>query len=455
MLLTLDHSTGLNNFYFQERLSVENYNPNLAILLRTDVELLFELAESAILELSDKQARSFQLALLYKQRGSFLSASDNLPSQNITKEEIYPWFDKAFEQYTKVAKVYLEKSETINYRYYRDGFRRREFKRDYFFVYPDYFYDQWHSEKFVSTSFMQYILDKELFNKIYTNVEELEIINDWLANYYEFYPFANKTRGLPAFDQELIKKVYIAIRVNPAAAGFDHTFLQLLLTNLALDEGDLQEAEQIYGAIDLRKISSLANRWQYLNYTFIYNEVLKIAKKFALNNMNEKALALIEIAPNRLFKSTMYSEVARYLYARNNEPLAFRFLDSAIVNDEKLKTTDVESTVLNSRLYLIGTMSGIGGETLNQKALESFVELGPYSKNQGEQFYIQGIAREGNYYRAVQAIPQESPTNARLNHFINIMFEESRYIAPRPGWQELNATRNNIFLDYIYFRDQN
>ena len=233
------------------------------------------------------------------------------------------------------------------------------------------------------------------------------------------------------------------------------TFFQLLLANNSFETGNIEQAMLYVEALDKDKISPLANRWQYLNYTYIYNQLVQVAKNCALNDFDDHASALIEITPNPIYKSFIYSELANFLYKNKQEPKAFAYLDSAYANYSKIDEASLLVSTFDPRYSMITTLSGIGGSSLNTKARNLFIEMTPGLKTDGLFSYVLGMAYEGNYYQAVQAIPEQGPTNQELNHYVNILFEESRKIGVREGWEKFNYSWGQISKDYYIFRDQN
>ena len=158
--------------------------------------------------------------------------------------------------------------------------------------------------------------------------------------------------------------------------------------------------------------------------------------------------------PDYQHKTFVYSTIANHLYKHNNEADAFLYLDSAFVNESKLDP-DAQFYLLNPYISLISTLSGIGSQALNNKAKNLFVEMPAYIKDDGLSSYITGIAYEGNYYRAIEAIPQGGSSNMELQHYITILNEEANKNNEREGWEKLGLFLNYNRTEYIIFRDQN
>ena len=186
----------------------------------------------------------------------------------------------------------------------------------------------------------------------------------------------------------------------------------------------------------------------------MYNQLTDIIKSLALFGHHAEAMKIIESLPNYQYKTYIYSELANYLYSHNNESSAFSYLDSAFVNQTKLDP-DEEYDLLDPNMALINTLAGIGSMALNNKAKDMFIEMAPGFKDQALDSYISGIAYEGNYYHAVEAIPVNGSSNAEIQYYTNILSEEAKKIGNRVGWEKLAKNWNDTNRDYIIFRDQN
>ena len=455
MNYTMDHTGNIKFMYKSIRMFEEgNYNPGLSILSRRSSNFLFDLYEKIIKEDENGDSELFYLAMLYKQRGAYLGWQQHLPANKINTASIDNWFDKALQVYGNISDKFKLDTEEINYRYFTDGIRGKTFSYEYFFLYPDYFYDQWHSDKYVSTAFLEYILGNNLLNELYHSSAELEIINDWLANYNETNPFGNEARNLAPFNTEVLTRMMNAIENHPQGGDFDKTFLQLLLANQAFDNGDTEGGMSFFENLDLKKISPLANRWEYINYTAIYNQLVILTKALANNGYHEEAMKLIEATPDSSYKTYIYGVIANYLYTNNDESKAFAYLDSAFVNQSRMLTNTL-NFFTDPRFPIINTLAGIGGTSFNSEARNMFIEMPPGLKGGGLSSYILGIAWGGNYHRAVEAIPAQGSISDEIQYYTVILSEEANKIGARDGWQRLARQWDFITKDYIYFRDQN
>jgi len=426
-----------------------DYNPGLSMLPFDKVEWIFDAYEQSASSIPNLDERRFYKAHCFKLRGLYMDRNRRDGKINASIDEINRWFDSAIEEYESLESSFLDKSIDINYRYFGNGPRSKNWTKKYYFLYPDQLSDGFFSGRVTSNAFIKYILDNDLLSNLYTSVDDLESINDWLANYYEYTPFQDPFRNLDPLDLELLTRYFQAIKLHSNYEDFDNTFFNLLLANGYFDLAKFEGGYSFFEAINYSKLQVMANRWEYVNFTFIYNQILKMAKYLAAENMHDHAMDLIELLPNNNYKSIVYSNVADFLYDGSNRMKAFVYLDSAMIKGEKVDKSQI--TFPDYRYQLIQTMSGMGGRELNNIAKDMFVELSPGLKSGATNFYVVGIAWEGNYYKALQAILPDDPANSRMGHYSNILNEEGNKRPIQPGWEKYRIASNLWFKEFIPF----
>jgi len=176
-----------------------------------------------------------------------------------------------------------------------------------------------------------------------------------------------------------------------------------------------------------------------------------IIKGLAINGNHDEAMEAIESLPDYQYKTYIYSVLAKYLYSHEKQTTAFIYLDSAFVNEEKLDPNELDFN-LNPHMILINTLAGIGSQALDNKAKSLFVEMSPGFKDEGLGQYISGIAYEGNYYRAVEAIPENQSDGQVLFFYSDILNAEANKKGDRQGWEKLARNWNFLNSEYIIFQ---
>jgi hypothetical protein len=445
----LDRTGNIKYAYGYQHFDVPNYNPGLSYMPYEHVEWIFDRFEVAAQGLTIADERHYYTAICYKSRGIYRDKNRLNKGQKRSTEDIYLLFDQAKSEYEKVGKNYLEESMEYDYRYFTNGIRNASRARKYFYIYPDFLYDGWFNERVISNVFLKYLLENKLIEQHFSSVNDLEIINDWLANYYEYDPQADITRNLDPISLDFLSQLYEGISVHPKYSSFDNTFLDLLMANKYFDVGQTELAKEHHKNLSISQLQVTANRWEYLNLTYIDNEILKLAKYLASEGDHERAKVLLEQMPDNNYKSIVYCSLAQFMYDGRDQMEAFVYLDSAVSKGTRVDESQIPFQ-LHYRYYLAEVMSGIGGKDLSNIAQDTFRELQPGLKQFALNRYVTGIAYEGNYYNALQAIPEDTPDNQILGLYGTIISEEAERQAVRPGWEHV-AQSINKFSNYIVF----
>jgi len=105
-------------------------------------------------------------------------------------------------------------------------------------------------------------------------------------------------------------------------------------------------------------------------------------------------------------KALSYFSMTERLYKQDGNPNAFVFLDSAYAMSKRINYS-IQIPRVDPRYYQIQVLSEIGSEKLNANAAEVLRELPENGKYGGVFSHVAGIAYEGNYYRALTAIPND------------------------------------------------
>jgi hypothetical protein len=446
----LDRTGHVKYTYNFQHFDAPNYNSGLSLLDFDAVSWIFDRYEEAALNMGDRTLSPFYLAMCYKQRGLYLAKHQSTIDGEYSRESVFGWFDQAVQAYESLPAAVLERPVEVVYRYFSNGVRSIAKPLWYYFLYPDYKFDCWYSERVIDNAFAEYVVDRDLLKDLYTSSDHLETINDWLANYYETDPFNNVYRGLDPLTSDLLSNFYGLLEEHPDFEAFDATFLDLLLANMYFSTDQPDRAFSHFENIDLNQLQVTANRWEYLNKTLVLNEMLKLAKHLALQGRHDESKRLLNAFASNNYISIAYSVLAEFVYKTRDRQEAFAYLDSALTVGEKVDESQVPFQI-DYRYFLMSTMAGIGGNDLNSIAQEIYIELPPGLKDFGLGYYITGICWEGNYFNAEQAIPEDAPGGQVIQHYITIMNEEANLREIPMGWEDLAAEMNLQFKDYVVF----
>lgn len=137
---------------------------------------------------------------------------------------------------------------------------------------------------------------------------------------------------------------------------------------------------------------------------------------------SEEAMRLINIFTDNCGKAFSFIFNAEKLYETNYNPEAFSWLDSAVVkmNKEDFPALRPE---LDYRFKLITLLGQIGGEKLNSLSRELVQDFFEGDIFRGITSQVRGIASEGNYYEAVNAMPSTLTETQELTCYYFLLWE--------------------------------
>ena len=199
-----------------------------------------------------------------------------------------------------------------------------------------------------------------------------------------------------------------------------------------------------------------ANLGQYLNHTFFFNELLKIAIVLAERGKAAEAIALVKRNPILNEKLMMMSKIAESLYKRGN-PEAFVYLDSVFTWRKRID--DNSLTGPDYRLSLIHSISRIGGRTMTNMANQILLDVTPsvplffQKKEMALTELVRGIASEGNYHLAYQTMSADFAVDLELTCYNTILLEEA-FKSSDLDWETFDKNRKRLY-DQMAFRNQN
>jgi len=337
--------------------------------------------------------------------------------------------------------------------YYLDGVRTSDVSRRELFVYPDY-RDGWFSVTYHGDYFFNYLRRNKLMNRLYRSANDLNGLHLWVAKAYEWKPpisdnsYAHK-QELPDAALETIVEF---ISQHPEGRTFDINLHYLILANHAFERGDSTAGLNYYHKIDQARLPGSLNRYEYLEKTFLVNMWDRLACQLASIGMTEEATTLVEKMPQDAYRAFSYAHLANKVYTANTDPRTFVFLDSCFAKTENLDFQTLPPA-LNSTFEQIMVLSEIGSSRLNAKADELLRDIPEGPKIQGIKARVNGIASEGNYFRARMAIPNTLTETQDLICRTMILLEAAREKEAKTGntsWKPMDEFINRPYT-YVYY----
>ena len=394
------------------------------------------------------------MAILNKQKAIFIHKIRIDRGHEVDQAKLEEWLGKALTYYAQVSPGYLNGKIQITYRYYDTGIRKTSKSRNSHFLHPDHSMDGWFSTRYNSALWVKYILDKGKLETLYPSTGELEFFNNWLSDYLEIYPNGLiNCQNYIEIPTSLLERLLAAIQSHPNHKGFDFNLLNLLLTNRRFKAGSTAGALERFNALDLPTLSVTANRWQYLNFTSIYNEMVTLAIHLGSTGKHQEAIQVIQSLPDLNYRAAVFSKVAGSLYQRSFTEKSFIYLDSAFQNRKLID--DNALGIFDYRYYMINALSKIGGNELNQISTNILTNMPDNKKPGGIIQYVTGLAFEGNYFSAWQSITYDLSVTNELECLNQILASEINYTSggdTLSGWEGYDAFSYHL-TNYIVFNN--
>lgn len=441
------------NIFRQSRSYKGYFNPNLCLSNRSVFKALVEDYEKEILKVKDPQERNYLLAIHYKRKAVFDHKYHYDRNMPFDQNQLDPLFEKAINHYQLVAPKYLSGSVSTTISYFGDGVRTRSIPRKQLFIYPDYM-DGWFDRPYHSDVFYNYLEKKNLLSDVYQSGVDLESLHLWLSKAFEVFPFdpSDATKNYYPLPDQTIASVVNFVEKHPQGGNFDKNLPLIILANRAFKAGDSVSGNNYFKRIDLETLPRSYARYEYLEQTFFLNQIKYLSTNLALIGKHSEAINVAERIERGIQKIYSYIHMADNVYKNDTSSMTFTYLDSAFSVYKKIDYTVVPDP-LDSRFTLINVLSGIGGQEMNSTALEVIRDFNVNAKVGGMMMMIWGVAREGNYFRAVASVPSTFTEDDELFSRNIILWEECRKKETEVSANDWKAM-DRFFLwnfDYIYY----
>ncbi len=441
------------NVYKQSRSYKGYFNLNLCLAHREVFNALMEDYQKVINEVKNPDERNFLLAMNYKRKAMFISKYHYDRYLPLDKAQLNSLFEKAISHYRLVSQDYVNTNATITIPYFTDGVRTRTYTRKQLFVYPDYM-DGWFSRPYHSDAFFVYLKEKDLLNELYQTASDIESIHLWLSKAFEVHPFLNSgayRKDYPLSDK-VLTDILLFVEAHPQGKNFDKNLPTIILANRFLESGDSVNGLKYFRQLDQVTLQRSSNRYEYIETTFFLNQLKDLSVNLALHGRHKEAMGLAERMKEDYQKVYSYISMAENAYRKDTSAMTFVYLDSVFSINKRI---DFNASPLDNRFNLVHVLSSIGGEQVNSKALEILRDFTQNAKTGGHFEMIWGVAREGNYYKAMSSIPSTFTESQDLNCRNLILWEECKKSESQTSAREWKSMDQFYTWEQVYVFYQN
>ncbi|MFM9837985.1 MAG: hypothetical protein ACKVOQ_06955 [Cyclobacteriaceae bacterium] len=432
----------------------EAHNINLSYGEEKEITFFYQKLREAANRSVNPNEKNFLLALSYKNEGITIAHKAEIAGKKYNREVVDALFDKSIVCYSKVDSKYLNESIEQTITAASDLISA---PRSRLFLFPDLIYPfvpqgardyHWN---YMSVSFIDYLIDKNLFQTFYKQTGELKLIEAWLTDYHYHVSTTDIFMRQHA-DVNVLAKIEKALALLNAGTQVDLNLLYLYLGSYALDKGDQPLGLQYYSKMNIENFENLL-RYKILTGLSNNTSFRLMGKAFTCyiqNNKPAEAKHVIDFFKKPVNRSSIYAAAVRELSAQKvNPPLASALLDSAIVEMNRLENLNSEQP--NRYRIAVSLLTQAPTEHSIQQAKDII-------KNQALKLTIQqrmarALAYRGELFKATEVIPENISDADQMEFLWNMVrgYAESMPIAPE--WKEYEESslwyQRTNFLPYV------
>lgn len=432
----------------------EAHNINLSYGEEKEVTFFYQKFRETANKSTNPNEQNFLLALSYKDEAITHAHKAEVAGRKYNREVVAALFDKSILHYNAVNAAYL--NETIE-RVGLNGADLISSPRNSLFLFPDMIYSftsqgardfHWN---YMSVSFMEYLIDKNLFSTFYKQPGALKLIEAWLTDYH-YHVTATDIFMRQHADFDVLAKIEKALAQFNAGNQVDLNLLYLYLGSYTFDKGDLPLALQYYSKL---KVENFGNLLRFKIAPGIGNpaSLRLIGKAFTCylqNNKPAEAKRIIDFFRKPVNRSSLYAAAARELSTQKVNPsLAGALLDSALVEMDRLENLNSDQP---NRFRITIAL-------LTQSPTDQSIEKASgIIKNQALKLTIQqrmarALAYGGELFRATEVIPGNISDADQMEFLWNMVRGYAERIPTTPEWREYEERalwyQRTNFLPYV------
>ena len=323
----------------------QQFFSNLNIKFSNDQMLTFFFTKlkEEISKIKDSNERNLSLAVMLKNEGVLFAYRRDMSGRAESGTD--QLFRDALKSYQFVSKEYLEQPVAIEGS--SIGAISITMPRKFLFLYPDYrvpfhpFEPRGRNSCFQSYAFINYVLDHDLFDKLYQTPDELKYFGLWLLEYQQ----AMFSRDLYLHDQmpdSFLERLATKLEARKADQSTDLNILYIHLCNNAFEKKNPDKALGYFHRIQTDKLRNL----------FIYNDFFlnncsfemlgRLISELTVNNHFDNAYTLINMFKKEVNRSSLYGFASQMISLHQQSPeTAQRLVDSARLEMKKLDKSEI------------------------------------------------------------------------------------------------------------------
>lgn len=403
---------------------------------------------------SDLDERNFQLALSFKNEGILKSLSKANAVSGETPVSDY--FEKSVTHFNQVDSKYRnERIPVLGI----SGADQLVVPRQFLFVYPDIRY-RFHPQEprsfmffYYSDAWLNFILEKNLFDSFYPTSDELSYLNSWFKDY-------NQKIWVPRYfvsepiRTEVFAKLEEKVTARQDASSNDLNWMYLYAGYDAQMTGDTTSMFRYYRRLKPDIFLNLLRSKEFPNQTNgqSLRMIAYAVKALATHDHFDEAYKLMVAFKKPINRSSIYAFASATLQLeRGNDAVAKRLLDSSLV---ELKRVGAITTGQPHRQVLAYAMTLRDPERYTPEANQLIKNLNAKSIAQQRMAIAYGF--HGKLYAGVSNFPPfiSDTDQAIFMRFLLYGYGKGSSINPA-SWRKYDYSLPRDQIEWIIYIDEN
>ena len=427
-------------------------NLNLAFSGDDLLSFFFSKLKQEAMKISDPRERNFNLAVYLKNEGVLFAYRNEIRDDH--KKETDQFFKEAVVDYSQVPKEYLNQTIAV---VGSSGADQIAVPRKFLFLYPDYrvafhpFEPRSILQFYNSPAFIKYILDYDLFDRLYDSGDEFHYFESWQLDYQIHMSLRNFFMRDPMPDSTLMQLTN-KLEERQANQSADLNILYMHLADDAFNNKDAAAGIRYIGQIQPDK---LLNAFQYKNYNFVNTYSLELVggaiANCSVNNRFDLAYRLLNVFKNEISRSSLYGYASQLVSLHRQSPAAARrLLDSATAEMNRL---DNPALFQPNRCQVAMALMYINPEKNGDAAYRTIKNS--TDKHQAIEFFSKACAFQGKLYLAEKQLPLLVATGDKAIFLFEII-KGFNLTKPRSDqWKKFNANEFLFTKRYLPYTNEN
>jgi hypothetical protein len=391
------------------------------------------------------------MSVILKNEGSFLAFRKQVRGEG--DKASYPLYQQAIMYYQQVSPKYLNQPVSV----ISGGATDFAVPRKFLFLYPDYrtpfhpFEPRSILQFFNSHTFIEYVLDQNLFDSLYHDDNDFKDFELWLLDYQVVMSSRDFFLRDPLPDA-FMARLASKLEERKANQWADLNILYLHLSDHAFNNNKAEK-----GIEYLRHIrpDKLLNAFQYKNFNFVNSYSLEMVGKaianLTVNNQFDLAYTLLNVFKKEINRSSLYAYASQLITLQKQSPVAAqRLVDSAIVEMKRLDNPAViqpnRHQVAMALMYMDPDKYSAEAYRTIKNSFDKFAAISRFSK---------AYAFHGHLYEAQQQAPVLISSGDKAHFFASIIEGDNLRQPQKKEWIKFKDNQLIFSRRFLPYENEN